>query len=223
MINLIPDNTRINTRYALRNTHLIRYTAVSIFTMLSIMVITGISILDMNSTVGGLQKQYSDESKKLESYKPLQAQGQELSDQISTISTLLNRQVTFSTLLPDVAKIMPPGAVLKQLDFSTSDILPAGSGTSGGASSIASQQKPFIILAAVKDRSVATTLLENIKASKNLFTDADIVDVSQDTKGNSTDANSLPSTAVKYPYQVTINAYLKKQTSQQIAQAGGSK
>jgi hypothetical protein len=103
---------------------------------------------------------------------------------------------------------MPPGAVLKQLNFSASDIL-----SSSGTTSISSStQKPFIILAAVKDRSVATTLLENIKASKDLFTDADIVDVSQDVKGASTDANSLPSITARYPYQVTINAYLKKQT-----------
>jgi hypothetical protein len=208
MINLIPELTRTNNRYAQRNTRLIRYTAVAVFTMALIMIITVVSILGMNNTKSNLQKQANDENQKLATYKPLQAQGQELSDQLTTINTLLNRQVTFSTLLPSVAKIMPPGAVLKQLNFSASDIL-----SSSGTTSISSStQKPFIILAAVKDRSVATTLLENIKASKDLFTDADIVDVSQDVKGASTDANSLPSITVRYPYQVTINAYLKKQT-----------
>jgi hypothetical protein len=207
MINLIPELTRTNNRYAQRNTRLIRYTAVAVFTMALIMIITVVSILGMNNTKSNLQKQANDENQKLATYKPLQAQGQELSDQLTTINTLLNRQVTFSTLLPSVAKIMPPGAVLKQLNFSASDIL-----SSSGTTSISSStQKPFIILAAVKDRSVATTLLENIKASKDLFTDADIVDVSQDVKGASTDANSLPSITARYPYQVTINAYLKKQ------------
>jgi hypothetical protein len=129
VINLIPEATRLNNRYALRNTRLIRYTAVSIFTMLSIMVITGISILGMKSTEGDLHKQADEENAKLASYKPLQAQGQALSEQITTINTLLNRQVEFSSLLPAIAKIMPPGAVLKQLNLSTSDILPAGSTT----------------------------------------------------------------------------------------------
>jgi hypothetical protein len=147
MINLIPELTRTNNRYAQRNTRLIRYTAVAVFTMALIMIITVVSILGMNNTKSNLQKQANDENQKLATYKPLQAQGQELSDQLTTINTLLNRQVTFSTLLPSVAKIMPPGAVLKQLNFSASDIL-----SSSGTTSISSStQKPFIILAAVKD------------------------------------------------------------------------
>jgi hypothetical protein len=226
MINLIPEVTRINKRYALRNTRLIRYTVVSIFTMVSIMVITGISILGMKSTEGDLRKQADEENSKLASYKPLQAQGQALSEQITTINTLLGRQVEFSSLLPEIAKIMPQGAVLKQLNLSSSDILPAGSTVtpSAGTSPSSSQQKPFVILAAVKDRSTAATLLENVKASKELFTDADIVDVSQNSKGGSTDANSTPSTTIKYPYQVTINAYLKKQTAASSAsKTGGNK
>jgi hypothetical protein len=208
VINLIPENIRLNNRYALRNTLLVRYTVVAIFTMAAIVAITSLGILSMNSTEKDMQKQADLDSSKLAAYKPLQAQGQELSDQLTTINTLLNRQVTFSVFLPEIAKIMPPGAVLKQLDFSASDILPAGSSAAGSAPT--SSQKPFVILAAVKDRSVATTLLENIKASKTLFTDADIVDVSQNSTAGSTDANSTPSTTARYPYQVTINAYLKK-------------
>jgi hypothetical protein len=130
-----------------------------------------------------------------------------LSDEITTINSLLNRQIKFSELLPNIGKLMPPGAVLRELDFTTSDIL-AGSSGGKAATSSASGPKPFIIQASVKDRTIASTLLENIKTS-SLFTDADIVSVNQSSKG-STDANALPSITSKYPYDVTINAYLKK-------------
>jgi Tfp pilus assembly protein PilN len=209
MINLIPDEMRVNNRYALRNIRLIRYTGVALLTMAAIVAITGLSILNMNRTESNFQEQSEDQKQKLAAYKPILEKSKELSDEIATINTLLGRQIKFSELLPDIAKLMPSGAVLRQLDFTTSDIL-AGSTAPGATSSASSAQKPFIIQASVKDRTVASTLLENIKASKSLFTDADIVSVNQSAKGTSTDANALPSVSSKYPFDVTINAYLKK-------------
>jgi Tfp pilus assembly protein PilN len=209
MINLIPDEIRINNRFALRNVRLIRYTGVALLTMAVIVAITGLSILNMSRTENNLQKQSADQKQNLASYKPVQDKSKQLSDEISTINTLLNRQIKFSELLPNIAKLMPPGAVLRELDFTTSDIL-AGSSASSATSTNSSGLKPFIIQASVKDRTVASTLLENIKTSNSIFTDADIVSVNQSTKGTSTDANALPSIGSKYPYDVTINAYLKK-------------
>jgi Tfp pilus assembly protein PilN len=209
MINLIPNEIRINNRFALRNVKLIRYTGVALLTMAVIVAITGLSILNMSRTENNLQKQSADQKQNLASYKPVQDKSKQLSDEISTINTLLNRQIKFSELLPNIAKLMPPGAVLRELDFTTSDIL-AGSSASSATSTNSSGLKPFIIQASVKDRTVASTLLENIKTSNSIFTDADIVSVNQSTKGTSTDANALPSIGSKYPYDVTINAYLKK-------------
>jgi Tfp pilus assembly protein PilN len=212
MINLIPDEMRINNRYALRNVRLLRYTAIALLTMASIVAITGISILNMNRTEGSLQQQSDAQKQKLVAYKPIQDKSKQLSDQLTTINTLLSRQINFSELLPNIAKLMPPGAVLRELDFTTSDIL-GGAAVTSGSSSVASSaagQKPFLLQASVKDRAIASTLLENIKASKDIFTDADIVSINQSTTGVSTDANSLPSINSRYPYQITINAYLKK-------------
>jgi Tfp pilus assembly protein PilN len=212
MINLIPDEMRINNRYALHNVRLLRYTALALLTMASIVAITGLSILNMKRTETSMQQQSQEQKQKLATYKPLQDKSKQISDELTTINTLLSRQVNFSELLPNIAKIMPPGAVLRELDFSTSDILSGATTTPGSsaAASAASGQKPFLLQASVKDRTIASTLLENIKASKDIFTDADIVSINQSTTGVSADANSLPSINSRYPYQVTINAYLKK-------------
>jgi Tfp pilus assembly protein PilN len=210
MINLIPDEMRINNRFALHNVRLIRYTGVALLTMAAIMSVTGLSILNMDRSEKSLQKQSDEQKQKLTTYKPIQDKSKELSDEITTINSLLGRQIKFSELLPSIAKLMPPGAVLRELDFTTSDILAGGTAGAKATASAASGQKPFIIQASVKDRTIASTLLENIKASNSLFTDADIVSVNQATKGTSADANALPSISSKYPYDVTINAYLKK-------------
>jgi Tfp pilus assembly protein PilN len=210
MINLIPDDMRINNRFALRNIKLVRYTGVALLTMASIVAITGLSILNMNRTENNLQQQSDQQTQKLAAYKPLQNKSKALSDELTTVNTLLNRQVKFSELLPNIAKLMPPGAILRELNFSTSDIISSTAPTGSASGSTASGQKPFLIQASVKDRAVASTLLENIKASKDLFTDADIVSVNQSTKGTSADANALPTVSSRYPYDVSINAYLKK-------------
>jgi Tfp pilus assembly protein PilN len=210
MINLIPDDMRINNRFALRNIKLVRYTGVALLTMASIVAITGLSILNMNRTENNLQQQSDQQTQKLAAYKPLQNKSKALSDELTTVNTLLNRQVKFSELLPNIAKLMPPGAIFRELNFSTSDIISSTAPTGSASGSTASGQKPFLIQASVKDRAVASTLLENIKASKDLFTDADIVSVNQSTKGTSADANALPTVSSRYPYDVSINAYLKK-------------
>jgi Tfp pilus assembly protein PilN len=207
MINLIPDQIRINNRYALRNVKLIRYTVLALLTMAVIVAITGLSILNMERTENKMQQQSKEQHQKLATYKATEDKSKELSDEVNTINTLLSRQLNFSELLPNIAQLMPPGAVLRELDFTTSDILAGATTTKATASS---GQKPFIIQASVKDRAIASTLLENIKASKDLFTDADIVSVNQSLKATSTDANSLPSINSRYPYEVTINGYLKK-------------
>jgi Tfp pilus assembly protein PilN len=208
MINLIPDEIRVNNRYALHNVKLVRYTALALLTMAAIVAVTGLSILNMERTENKMQQQSEEQHQKLAAYKTTETKSKELSDEVNTINTLLTRQINFSELLPNIAQLMPPGAVLRELDFTTSDIL-AGATTATKATA-SSGQKPFIIQASVKDRAIASTLLENIKASKDLFTDADIVSVNQSTKASSTDANSLPSVNSRYPYEVTINGYLKK-------------
>src|SRR5436309_964972 len=102
MINLIPENIRANNRYSARNVRLMRYTAVSLLTMLAIAAITGLTILNMKHTESQLQKESEQQNQRIASYKSLQSQGQQLSDQITTINSLLARQVNFSNLLPQI-------------------------------------------------------------------------------------------------------------------------
>mgnify|MGYP003388103185 CR=1 FL=1 len=209
MINLIPDLAKQNIRYARRNTRLIRYTWISAGMALAITAVTGLSILNMQSSKNELQKELDSQNARLNNLKSVETQGQKLYDQIKTIDTLLTKQVRFSQFLPDIAKLLPPGAVLKQLDFTSSDLTGETSTATGTQPVAAGTDKPFIISAAVNSRSTATTLLENIKADKELFTSANLIDISQ----NGGDSPSGLSS--KYPYVVTINAYFKKPTVKQ--------
>jgi hypothetical protein len=112
MINLIPDQIRINNRYALRNVKLIRYTVLALLTMAVIVAITGLSILNMERTENKMQQQSKEQHQKLATYKATEDKSKELSDEVNTINTLLSRQLNFSELLPNIAQLMPPGAVL---------------------------------------------------------------------------------------------------------------
>lgn len=218
MINLLPDDIKHNNRYAVRNSRLLRYTFLSAGTALSIVLITTISILTMLRSQQQLQAELERQNVKLNSLKRVEADGQKLYDRITAIDQLLDRQITYSTLLPELASILPPGAILKQLEFSTADLTgqtsqptpnpqPAPGGGTTPAPVAKAPEKPFLIQAAVTNPEVATRLLENLRASKEWFTSADLIDVSNAATESSGDEDSL---SKRYPYQVTINAYLKK-------------
>ncbi len=199
MINLIPDNVKASTHYAILNSKLIRYLAVSALTMVAIGLITGASLLRMRQVDENLQGQLNGQNQQITQLKPVEAQGQKLSDQITTIKELLNRQVKFSLVIPNIAKILPPGAVMSNLDFSVDDIVASATVKASAASA---GDKPFVVSALVKDQDTAATLLDNINAKKDLFTAADTIDIKRN-------ADSV--TATNYPYVTVINAYLKKQ------------
>ncbi len=211
MINLIPDQAKQDIRYAMRNTRLIRYTWISFSMAIAISLVTALSIFSMQSTKNGLNNELEAQNQQLAGLKDVEQKGQKLYDQIETIDQLLNRQVKFSGILPDIAKLLPSGAVLKQLDFSSSDLTGEASSVAGAKPVAPGTEKPFVISAAVTDRTIATTLVENIKAKKDLFSTADLIDVSQngDSTSSSSDNNENAQSA-KYPYLVTIHAYFKK-------------
>lgn len=212
MINLIPDELKQTIRFSIKNSSLIRYNFIAAGTAVAIICITTISILSMQQTKNNLQKELDQQNLKLASYKKVEADGQKLYDNVSSIQQLLDRQIRFSSLLPELAAILPPGAVLKQLDFSTLELTgppptPATNKTPQAQNKV--PEKPFVIQAAVTDRAVAATLLENIRAKTDLFTGADLIDVTLNESSSSQNGQS-DSIASRYPYQVTINAYFKK-------------
>lgn len=205
MINLTPDKIKENTVYAKRNSRLLRYLLISGFTMFCILVITGITLVDMTQTKSDYEDQLAGQNAKIESYKTVEQKGQALYDQVSTIKELLNRQIKFSEMFPDFAKILPEGSIILALDFNANDFI--GDTTAGQKTPTKPEDKPFVIRAATVDSQTATTLLENIKARTDLFVGADIIDVVKIEPSTSGTENQVAS---RYPYQVTINAYLKQ-------------
>lgn len=203
MINLTPDTVKQNTVYAKRNTRLVRYATISAATMLLIIVITGFTILDITKTQKDLNSQMDEQNSKIESFKQVEQQGQALFDQVTTIKELLNRQVKFSDMFPNFAKILPPGSIIMSLDFNANDFTGEAA---AGQKATKPEDKPFVIRAATTDSSTATILLENIKARTDLFVGADLIDIVKIEP--STGGENL--VAQRYPYQVTINAYLKQ-------------
>ncbi len=203
MINLTPDEVKKNTVYAKRNTRLIRYVLVSALTMFLILAITGFSIFDMTRTQKSLNSQLETQTVKIESFKEIEKQGQALFDQVSTIKELLKRQVKFSEMFPNFAKILPSGSIILALDFNANDFTGE---VAAGQKPTTAEDKPFVIRAATVDSQTATTLLENIKARTDLFVGADLIDIVKVEP--STGGENLVSQ--RYPYQVTINAYLKQ-------------
>ena len=213
MINLAPDELKTNTRYGVKNSRLLHLALAEILAIVAIAALVVVSVLSMSRSQKNLQSELNSQTQKLEALKPVEAQGQKFYDQIMTINELLNRQTKFSELLPMMASLLPSGAILDQLNFSAEDIR-STTATTKQKSTTKASAKPFVIKASVTDRPVAATLLENIRSRSDLFTGADLIDVTAVGDG-SEDASgqSVSSLAQQYPYHVTINAYFKKQSA----------
>lgn len=220
MINLIPDDIKLNTRFALKNQRLVRYMLISLGTMIAILVITGLTIFTMFQTRNNLRSDLDIKNGKINDLKPIEASGEKLFAKITTINELLNRQVKFSDILPQLGSAIPPNTVLIDLSLTTSDIVndskPKTTTTPAtGVANSTAVNKPLIIRARAKDRSLASTFLENIKKKTDLFSSADLITISYSPVGGNGTGTTTGGEAGEtfyspYPWLMQINVYVNK-------------
>jgi hypothetical protein len=149
MINLLPDETKKLIRAARTNTALVRYVIFTGFAVvfLALACMTSYLILDNSKT--SAENAVTNIKTKNSSYSPVTKQANELIANLAIAKSILDQQISYSTIIAEIAAALPPGVVLESPLTLTNDTI----GT------------PMALKAHARTSSDETTLKENFQRS----------------------------------------------------------
>lgn len=120
MINLMPDEAKVELRAARTNVLLIRYISVIFLAFVFLVFVLGGSYYLLMQTKDSAQKLIEANDTKASVYSSTQKQIDTLSSQLSGAKTILNQEVLYSKVLVNLGQQMPSGTLIDQLTLNDS-------------------------------------------------------------------------------------------------------
>jgi Tfp pilus assembly protein PilO len=114
MINLLPSEYSGGIRLARQNSLIRTWLIGVIVAIIGLLAIIGLGFLYINQQSKNIQLGIDASKKNLQvqNLSSVQKQSKEISDNVKTIDQVLGKEVRFSSLIQDIAKILPQGSVL---------------------------------------------------------------------------------------------------------------
>lgn len=189
MINLLPNDYKLRLRYGRLNISLAQWLGASAVIIAGLGLILGVGWLYMDQQIKNLNRSIATTQEQLKTQKleEVREQADEISQNIKVISQVLSREIRFSSLIQEIGKVMPPGAVLSSLTLSDKVT---------GAVDLNAQ---------TRDSTAAAQIAINLSDPKNnIFAKVDIVNVNCSLE------------AKNYPCTATLRALFDKKTSERF-------
>lgn len=189
MINLLPPKNRLAIETAKKNTILRRYLELALLgvSVLAVLIVGSYYFLELQDR--NTQKTLDLNQQKLDQLEPVQDEAKQLSLTINTIAALFSREVDFSNMLTQIGQLMPPNAILTNLEIDSSI-----------------KDSPLNISAQVDTEEKAAVLRNNLEKS-DLFDKAKIISIEkisiEDTTA-SADSGADKEDPVDSPYRFTV-------------------
>lgn len=162
MINLLPPAYADAIRYGRKNAKLSKWLIGALFAIVGLVLIIAFGLIYIDRQTKGLERDVDNLKQQLQTQNLSQVQkdAANISASIRIINQVLSKEITFSALIQDIGKIMPPGTIL--------DSLKLGSAT--GAVDISAK---------ARDQASAAQIAVNLNDPKNsLFAKVDIISIS---------------------------------------------
>lgn len=200
MINLLPTKVKENITYGRRNRILVRWVWAMVIVICGVVAMTVFGQYFINKNVRSLEAAAAVTQTRIEKQNLAGTQKdiQTLSNNFTTVTQLLSKQVLFSKIFNKIGSIMPSGAYLSGITLTTS-----------------STSMDINVLAT--SREAATQAFVNISDPKNgLFDKADLISVtcqSNNTNSTASTTPSSPTTQKKYPCTALIKVTMKTDSS----------
>ena len=193
MINLLPENLKEEVIYGRRNRLLVRWlSAVSlVIFVVGAMTIFGQYYVNRNVKSYQSVAKVTQERIASQNLSSIQKDVQILSNNFTTVTQLLGRQLMFSKLFTKIGSIIPSGAIISGITLSTTN-------------------SALDLNVISTDREAATQAFVNISDPKNgLFEKADLISVNCTTKT----ASTTGTTTSKYPCTAMIKVVIKNDST----------
>jgi hypothetical protein len=182
MINLLPENIKSEIIYGRRNRILAHWIMAVAVVIIGVSGMTVFGQIFINKNIHSLQSFAKTTQQRItdQNLAATQVQIKSLSDNFTTVTQLLSKQLLFSKMFVKIGGIIPSGAILSGITLSSTD-----SGVD--------------LNVAALDKTAATQAFVNISDPKNgLFDKADLVSVvcTTPTTGSSDISSKYPCTAI---------------------------
>lgn len=119
MINLLPDERKLDIKAARANTILLRYMAIIALAFAFIGGAVYISYMLLQTTMASAEQRVTDNDTKAGVFSSTQAEVQALSTKLSDAKSILDQEIRYSQVLVKIGQLTPPGVVLGDLTLDT--------------------------------------------------------------------------------------------------------
>lgn len=124
MINLLPSDIKLQTRYAKYNRITIGYVRLVIAVTIILAGIFAGTIFYVNRETAQVAKSVQDRQAELDTKLAFQKKAQDISDRLAAIKSLETSQTRFSVLLDDLSKYLPQSVSLEGITLTGDDKKP---------------------------------------------------------------------------------------------------
>ncbi len=124
MINLLPPTLKEELQYAKYNRVAVRYLQLLVVVAMVLGAVFGASLYFLTQQANKLAADVNSKQQTIASYAPAVAKAKAAADRLNAIKAIQASQTRFSTLLSDLAKVLPNGVAIDSITLTGDDTKP---------------------------------------------------------------------------------------------------
>lgn len=154
MINLLPLEEKRQLRAARTNTLLIRYNIFLIIAVAFTGLAVGVTYIYLSNTETNAKQTLQDNESRVAQYSSVQSQANQFRQNLATAKQILDNEVTYSSVILQIAQLIPSGVVLQSLNLD--------SHTFGSDTTLVAETKDYASAVALKESFANSSLFSNV-------------------------------------------------------------
>jgi Tfp pilus assembly protein PilN len=154
MINLLPLEDKRQIRAGRTNSLLIRYNIFLFGALIFLIMAILVTYVYLNSAKSSAEQTIKDNQTRVASFAPVEAKAEAFRTNLSIAKQILDREVSYSKVVLEIAQLLPSGVVLGNLDLDAQ--------TFGTETVLAAQAKSYASALSLKDAFQKSTIFSNV-------------------------------------------------------------
>ena len=183
MINLLPAEKKVEVRAGRTNVVLLNYVLMSAAGFALLLITVGFAYISLTVTRSQAQARVDENSRDVAEYQDVQKQADTFRKDLAVAKQILDKDISYSSLVLNIAKSIPNGIVLEALTLDQTTL-----------------GKPMTINARASSKDAALKFKSSLESQPELFDDIKFETISIDESGAGT----------THPVGITMSIVIKK-------------